>query len=208
MIASVTFEKTDLQRRAVQVRSGHAEYRRRRRVWRGDRLPDGDRSRAQRWRTKTICSRTRPRACARFPAQRIFGQAREQDRRAVVPAGRRASARRRHHSRSRRGRRPDRTALRPADHGSVRHYRRPSAHRSAIYNTREEIDVLVARTRAGARGVLPDVRPERSLPGSHPRPQQAAEELPDDRGAEPPRRGLQSALRRSAEPVRARSTAM
>ena len=68
MIASVTFEKTLYNQVPYKFEAGHAEHRRRGGLRRGDRLPVVDRSRRPRSRTKTTCSPTRPRRCARFPA--------------------------------------------------------------------------------------------------------------------------------------------
>ena len=69
MIANGHVREDALQPGSLQVRSGHAEHRRRRRLRRGDRLPVVDRSRRPRWRTRTTCSPTRPRRSARFPAR-------------------------------------------------------------------------------------------------------------------------------------------
>ena len=70
----------------------------------------------------------------------------------------------------------------------------------AMYNTREEIDALGVALRKVHEVFGTNVGPQRSLPGSHPRPQQAAEKLSADRPGEPSRRRVQPPLRRQVEP--------
>ena len=169
MIASVTFEKTALQRRAVQVRSGHAEHRRRRGVRRRDRLPDGASIGMPRSRTRMRCSSTRPRGCARFRRARIIGEARHKtgvlsfllegvhphdagtilDREGVaVRTGQHCAQ-------------PVMDPLRR--HGDDSRIARHLQH--ARGNRRSG-----SRARARCARCSPDVGPDRPLPGSHPRP--------------------------------------
>ena len=118
----------------------------------------------------------------------------------VVRDGRRAPARHRHHRRPRRGGDPHRPPLRAAGHGALRR---------AGDGPRLAGDVQHAATRSMrwparcARCVRcsPDVGALRPLPGGDPRPQPAAEELSRARRREPHRRGLQPAVRRSADVV-------
>ena len=64
MIASVTFEKTLYNQVPYKFEAGHAEHRRRGGLRRGDRLPDGDRSRG-RARARRRRARLRDRAASR-----------------------------------------------------------------------------------------------------------------------------------------------
>ena len=147
MIASVTFEKTHLERRAA------TSSRRARRTSaassgfaRGDRLH----------RRGSVCdaialaheddvlayaTRSVLRAC---PACGIIGTARAEGGRPVVPASRACIRTTSGTILDREGvADADGPALRAAGHGALRHHRRRLARRSAIYNTREEIDALV-----------------------------------------------------------------
>ena len=196
----------DLQRRALQVRSGHAEHRRRRRPRRGHRLPRHDRSRRRAARTKTRCSPTPRRACARSPARASSAK------RARRPACCRSCI----------------DGVHPHDAGTIldregvavrtgQHCAQPVMDRYgitatiraslAIYNTREDIDALDCLAGARARGVrlmseLTDLYQEVILDHNR-RPRN----FRDDRGRQPHAGGLQPALRRSADAVRRRSTA-
>ena len=76
MIRSVTFEKIDLERPAVQVRSRHAEHRRRDRPRRGDRLHLAGSGSITSPRTSTSCSSTAPTLLQQIPGLRLIGTAR------------------------------------------------------------------------------------------------------------------------------------
>ena len=176
MIASVTFEKTLYNQVPYKFEAGHAEHRRRRRAS-ARRSTTCRRSIARpRWRTKTTCSPTRPRRCARFPAcassakraqktgvlSFVLDGAHPHDAGTILDQQGIAVRTGQHCAQ------PvmDRSASRP-----------PSARRSAIYNTREDIDALV-RGLHKVREVLrrharcPELN--RPLPGSDPRSQPAA----------------------------------
>ena len=139
---------------------------------------DGDRLRRRSPRTSASCWSTAPRSL-QCDCRRPHRSARRGDKASILSFvhGRRPSARHRHDRRPRRRRDSHRPSLRAAGDGSLRH---PGdrARSLALYNTREEIDAL-GRALDKVREVfalMSDL--ERSLPGSHPRPQQAAEELP------------------------------
>ena len=76
MIRSVTFERTTVQRPAVQVRGGHAEHRRRVGLGAAHRLCAGRSASTRSRRTSTICSPTAPRRCSDITGLRMIGTAR------------------------------------------------------------------------------------------------------------------------------------
>ena len=184
-----------LQRAALQVRGRHAEHRRRRRPRRGDRLPGGDRSRRPRSRTSTTLLDYATARVREIPGVRLIGNARHKAGvLSFVIEG-----------------------VHPHDVGTIldqqgiairtgHHCAQPVMDRFgvpatvraslAIYNTREDIDALVAALAQGAARCSADVRDfDRPLPGSDPRPQPPAAELPRHRRR---RRRRRKATTRSA----------
>ena len=71
-----------------------------------------------------------------------------------------------------------------------------------LYNTKAEVDALVAGVKKVSRGLRADAGPPRPLPAGHPRPQQGAAQLPDASGRRPRLRRAQPALWRPALPLR------
>ena len=181
MIRSVTFEKSTWNDAAVQVRGRHAGHRRRGRPRRGASTTSqaiGLRRRSP--RTSATCS-TYGTAALRA----IAGRAADRHRAAT----RRASCR------------SCMDGVHPHDIGTIvdregvairtgHHCAQPVMERFgipataraslAMYNTARRHRRAGRRARAAcARCSVADVRPERPLSGSHPRPQPAAAELPD-----------------------------
>ena len=105
---------------AAQVRGGHAEHRRRRRLRRRGRLPAPLRPRRDR-RARARPARVRHGAPRRDARAAHHRHRRAQVGRPVVRDGRHPPARHRHRARPGRRRHPHRPALRPAGDGSLRH---------------------------------------------------------------------------------------
>ena len=84
MIASVTFDKTDLRRPAQQVRGRHAQHRRRRRPGRRHRLPAPPRPRQPSPLTKHGLLRYATARLPQVPGLRIVGTAAQQERRDLL----------------------------------------------------------------------------------------------------------------------------
>ena len=190
MIALGHLREDDLQRAAVQVRGGHAEHRRRRsasapRSTTRRRSASSAIARA----TSTSCSPTRTAAARGDPgrAHHRHGARRRPSVLSFVLDGvhphdvgtildrEGIAVRTGHHCAQ-----PVMDALRHSGDGP----------RSlALYNTREEIDALVRGAHRSAARSSADVRSPRSLPGSDPRPQPAAAQLPRARRAPTPAEG-------------------
>ena len=184
-------------RRTSRARSGSARRSTTRRRSASTRSP---RTSTSCWRTRTAALRDDPGR----PAHRHGAPTRPSVLSFVH--GRRPPARHRHDPRPRRRRvRTGHHCAQPVmDRFGVPATARASL---AIYNTREDIDALVARAARACARCSADVGPARPLPGSHPRPQPAAAELPRARRRRATRRGLQPALRRSADALSSSSTA-
>ena len=181
MIRSVTFEKTTYNALPYKFEAGTPN------------IAGGDRASAPRSTTspaiglerdraptRTSCSTTRPSALTRDPGPARRRHGARKGRRPLVRARRRPPARHRHGARPRGHRGPHRPPLRAAGHGPLRRARRRRAPRSASTTRASEVDALVAGDPQSHRrcSAEHDRRPARPLPGSHPRPQQAAAELP------------------------------
>ena len=118
MIREVHLRRTDVQRRPLEVRGGHAGHRRRAiGLGAAARLPRGHRAWTPSARTSASSSRTRSRCCrARCRASRIYGpldRRRARRHRHLQPAGR-PPARRGHAPRPRGDRHPGRPPLHAA----------------------------------------------------------------------------------------------
>ena len=120
MIRSVTFERSHVQRPALEVRGRHAEHLRRRRARRRDRLRRGPRHRGHRRARAAAARSSRPRSCCSIPGVEIIGTAAHKAAVHLVHDGRHASARHRHDPRYRRRRRAHRPPLRDAGDGFLR----------------------------------------------------------------------------------------
>ena len=177
MILSVTFREDDLQRAAVQVRSRHAEHRRRDRSRRGHRLRLRDRA----W-TNIAAHEHELLAYATASAGR---DRRAADHRHGAGEGRRALVRRS-------------KAIHPHDIGTIldqegvavrtgHHCAQPVMMRFNIPATARASSGLVQHPRRGRRArrrpstkssrCSADVRSSRAVPAGHPRPQQEPAEL-------------------------------
>ena len=129
-------------------------------------------------RLRARAARLRHRAqLAEIPEVRLIGTARDKASVAVVRHRRHPSARHRHHPRPRGHRRARRPPLRAAGHAALRG---PGDGARVVRVLQHQGGGRRAgRRRAQGRSRCSrERRPARSLPGSHPRPQQAAAELP------------------------------
>ena len=194
--------EVDLERAALQVRGGHAAHRRGDRSRRGARLHFRSIGFEAIGRHEQRPPRLRD-ACRSGASTACGSSARRRTRRASCPSSwtgstRTTSAR---SSTAREWRSAPDTTARSRSWSASASRRRPV--RRSRCTTRATRSTCWPRRSRRSRRCSADVGPQRSLPGSYPRPQQAAEELPHDRGGEPPRRRLQPAVRRQAEPDRA-----
>ena len=202
MILSVTFEKTTYNELPYKFEAGTPEHRGRDRLRGGPRLRDRDRPRPHRRPRARPARRTRPSGCSEVPGLRIIGTA--PDKAAVVSFVL--------------------EGVHPHDIGTVLDYEGvavrtghhcaqpvmdrfglPATARAsmAVYNTRDEIDVLVRGLRARCGRCSSDVAPARAVPGGDPGPQPQAAELRRAARGHPPGRRLQPAVRRPGHGVRA-----
>ena len=152
MISSVTFEKTLLQQAALQIRSRHAGYCRRDRPGRGDSLRGTAWASTTSPRTSTNCSTYATESVSAIPGVRLIGTAKEKagvlsfviedihphDIGTILDQ--------------------EGIAIRTGHHCSqpvMERFDIPATARAsfALYNTREEVDALVARHRKGAGGI-------------------------------------------------------
>ena len=144
MIASVTLREDHLERAALQVRGGHAEHRGRDRARRGDRLRGQDRARRDRG-ARARAARVRDAA-----ALRAAGPAPRRHRAARRPACSRSCSRACTRTTSGTILDHEGIAVRTGHHCAqpvMDRFGIPATARASLacYNTREELDALVAR---------------------------------------------------------------
>ena len=138
--------------------------------------------------------RLRDRAAPGDPGPPDLRNGTQEGRRHLLPPRRRPPPRHRDDPRPGRDRHPDRPALRPARDGPLRH----PGHRARVVrrSTTRARTWTPSRRACGRCGrSSADDGPARALPAGHPRPQQVAPQLPDDRRE---RTGSPSATTRSA----------